>query len=297
MPLGNGLARIVTKAADIFSRLAFLAVNVPARFGAYRCHADIVFGPHARHRLDVYEPLRGAGGARPLIVFWHGGRWSAGDKSDYRFVGAALAALGCVTVVPNYRLYPEVKMSGFMEDAARAVLWAARHAAAYGADAERLFTMGHSSGAHMAALVALDRRYLEALAGGAVRVAGVIGLSGPYDFLPLREDDVKDMFGPPQRYTESQPIHYVREDAPPMLLIHGMGDRMVGTHNTRNLATVLAARGVPVTLRLYDVGHADTVAALSLPARRRAATLEDIAAFVGQAKAQAAFDAASAGAA
>jgi acetyl esterase/lipase len=297
MPLGNGFERIAAKAGDIASRLAFLAVNVPARFGAYRRHTDIAFGPHASHRLDVYEPLRGASGARPLIVFWHGGRWSAGDKSDYRFVGAALAGLGCVTVVPNYRHYPEVKMPGFMEDAARAVFCSARHAAAYGADAGRLFTMGHSSGAHMAALVALDRRYLEALGGGTVRVAGVIGLSGPYDFLPLREADVQDMFGPPQRYLESQPIHYVREDAPPMLLIHGMGDRMVGTHNTRNLASVLAAHGVPVTLKLYDVGHADTVAALSLPARRRAATLEDIGAFVGRVKGQAAFDAASAGAA
>jgi acetyl esterase/lipase len=145
--------------------------------------------------------------------------------------------------------------------------------------------MGHSSGAHLAALVALDRRYLDALGGGAVRIAGVIGLSGPYDFLPLREADVQDMFGPPPRYPESQPIHYVRSDAPPMLLIHGMGDLMVGTHNTRNLAMTLATHGVPVTLRLYDVGHPGTVAALSLPARWLAPTLEDIAVFVGRARA------------
>jgi acetyl esterase/lipase len=297
MPLDTALARITAWAAGLPTRLALFAVNAPAALGAYRRHVDIAFGPDATHSLDVYEPLRPAGSARPLIVFWHGGRWSAGRKSDYRFVGAALAELGYVAVIANYRHYPEVRMPGFVADAALALAWAAAHARDFGADPARLVAMGHSSGAHMAALVTLDRRYLQALGAGALRVAGVIGLSGPYDFLPLREADVQDMFGPPPLYPESQPVNYVRDDAPPMLLIHGLRDRMVSPENSRRLAAALAARGVPVTLELYDVGHADTVAALSLPARRRAATLEHIAAFVGTLGAQAAFDAASAGAA
>jgi acetyl esterase/lipase len=306
-------ARMRAWAIDRASSLAFLAVNVPAMFGACRRYADRAFGPHPSHRLDVYVPTRSPGTGRPLVVFWHGGRWSAGDKSEYRFVGAGLAELGYVTVVPNYRHYPEVKMPGFMEDAAHSVAWAVRHAAEYGADPERLYLMGHSAGAHLAALVALNREYLarldDAAAGRAgldkaavgragldgaalgrtvPRIAGVIGLSGPYDFLPLREADVQDMFGPPPLYPESQPVNYVREDAPPMLLIHGLRDRLVSPENSRSLACTLEAHGVPVTLRLYDVGHADTVAALSLPARHRTATLADIAAFVGPARGQAA---------
>jgi dipeptidyl aminopeptidase/acylaminoacyl peptidase len=109
----------------------------------------------------------------------------------------------------------------------------------------------------------------------------VIGLSGPYDFLPLLEADVQDMFGPPQNYPDSQPINFVHPGAPPMLLVHGLKDDTVWPKNSRNLATALRARGVPATLKLYPkVEHADTVAALSKPARGRAPTLADIAAFV-----------------
>jgi dipeptidyl aminopeptidase/acylaminoacyl peptidase len=111
----------------------------------------------------------------------------------------------------------------------------------------------------------------------------VIGLSGPYDFLPLLEADVQDMFGPPPNYPESQPINFVRAGAPPMLLVHGTRDETVWPKNSRNLATALRARGVPVTLKLYPkLVHADTVAALSKPARGRAPTLADIAAFLRQ---------------
>jgi acetyl esterase/lipase len=277
-------------------KLAFLAVNAPAVFGAYHRRTDIVYGPDPRHRLDGYLPDRRPPAPAPLVVFWHGGRWTFGDKAEYRFVAAALAELGYATVVPNYRLYPHVKMPGFMEDAARAASWASEHAHELGADAGRLYFMGHSAGAHIAALLALDGAYFASLRRPPPRVAGVIGLSGPYDFLPFREDDLRDMFGPPALYPASQPINFVTSESPPMLIIHGDKDTMVAPHNSRNLAAVLRARGVPVTLKMYPrLMHADTVAALSLLARRRAATLADIAAFVNSPERQAAFDAATAG--
>jgi acetyl esterase/lipase len=264
------------------SRVAFWAANVPASFGAQQRYADIAYGSDPQHRLDVYVPHAASAHPRPLVVFWHGGRWSFGDKADYRFVGAALAELGYVAVLPNYRHYPQVKLPGFMDDAARAARWAAANAALYQADAgRRLYLMGHSAGAHMAALVALDPRYFAATGAIAPPIAGVIGLSGPYDFLPLLETDVQDMFGPPSLYPNSQPIDFVRPGAPPMLLVHGLKDDTVWPKNSRNLASALEARGVPVTLKLYPkLVHADTVAALSLPARGRAPTLADIATFV-----------------
>jgi len=296
MQATNGLARLQALAIDFLVSLALLAVNVPATFGAYRRRADLAYGPDRRHRLDVYLPTRARAKPGPLIVFWHGGRWTMGDKVEYRFVGAALAELGCVTVIPNYRRYPVVKLRGFMEDAARAAAWADEHARELGADAGRLYTMGHSAGAHIAALLTLDSRYFAAVGRHAPRIAGLIGLSGPYDFLPLREDDVKEMFGPPERYGDSQPVNFVREDSPPALLIHGSRDRMVSPDNSSSLAAALHARGVATTLRLYaHSGHANTVAALSLPGRRRAPTLQDIAAFVNPARLQAASDAATAG--
>ena len=272
------LAAVFTGAC---SRAAFLAVNVPAAFGSYTRHTDVAYGVGAAHTLDVYVPDAPTAGPRPLVVFWYGGRWTFGDKSDYRFVGAALAGLGYVAMLPNYRHYPDVKLAGFMADAAQAVDWAAAHAADYGADPARLFLMGHSAGAHMAALVTLDTRYLLATGRPPPHIAGVIGLSGPYDFQPLTDADTEDMFGPPDRYVESQPIHFARAGAPPMLLIQGTADKTVWPKNSINLAAALRAQGDTVTLKLYPkLGHSDTVAALSLPARGRAPTLADIATFV-----------------
>jgi acetyl esterase/lipase len=279
----TALAGLASMLATGCGRLEFAAANVPAAFGAYRRRGDIAYGRDPKHRLDVYIPDQAPAEPRPLVVFWHGGRWSFGDKADYRFVGASLAELGYVAVLPNYRLYPAVKMQGFMDDAADAGQWAAAHAGEFGADASRLYLMGHSAGAHLAALVALDLRYFSRAGRPAPAIAGVIGLSGPYDFLPLREADVQDMFGPPQDYPDSQPINFVRAGAPPMLLVHGLQDLTVSPKNSRNLAAALRARDVPVTLKLYpNVAHADTIAALSRPARSRAPTLADIADFVRQ---------------
>lgn len=265
-------------------RLGFLAANAPAVFGSYKRYANIPYGPEPQQRLDVYMPERAAVEPRPVVLFWHGGRWRDGDKADYRFVGAVLAESGYVAMVANYRHYPAVKMPGFMHDAARAALFAAAHAAEYGGDRERLYLMGHSAGAHLAALVTLDARYFAATGQAAPNIAGVIGLSGPYDFLPLLEPDDQDMFGPPELYPASQPINFVRADAPPMLLVQGLNDETVKPKNSRNLATALRAMGVAVTLKLYSkCSHADTVAALTAFWRGRAPTLADIRAFVSQA--------------
>ncbi|HEX3914908.1 MAG TPA: alpha/beta hydrolase [Steroidobacteraceae bacterium] len=262
------------------SRLGFFAANAPAVFGRYRRHVDIAYGPDPQHRLDVYVPERVAAAPRPVTLFWHGGRWRYGDKSDYRFVGAALAESGYLAVVANYRHYPQVKMPGFMDDAARAALWADAHAGDYG-DRADFFLMGHSAGAHLAALLALDTRYFAAAGSAAPHIAGVIGLSGPYDFLPLLEPDVQDMFGPPELYPQSQPINFVRAGAPPMLLVHGLEDDTVKPRNSRNLAAALRALGVPVALKLYPkLSHSDTIAALSTLLRSRAPTLRDINTFV-----------------
>jgi acetyl esterase/lipase len=278
----TGLAGLGAVSGAGCADVEFLLANLPARLGAYRRHADVAYGPGRQQRLDVYVPDRVAREPCAVVVFWHGGRWEEGDKGDYLFVGAALAGLGCVAVLPNYRHYPEVRMAGFMQDAALAAAWAARHAREY-RDTGRLFLMGHSAGAHLAALVSLDLRYFAALEAPPPSIAGIVGLSGPYDFLPLLEEDLQDMFGPPERYPLSQPISFVRADAPPMLLVHGGRDMTVLPKNSRNFAAALQACGAPASLLMYPrLGHADTVAALSEPARWRAPVLAEIAAFVAQ---------------
>jgi acetyl esterase/lipase len=277
----TALACLAGAAGTACAKLEFVAANFPAAFGSYTRRKNLAYGTRPEHRLDVYSPESPGAGARPIVVFWYGGRWESGEKDDYRFVGAALAQIGAVAVLPNYRHYPQVRMPGFMDDAALAAVWTFRHAEQLGADPGRLYLMGHSAGAHIAALLALDRRYLEAAGQAAPAVRGMIGLSGPYDFLPLEDADLQEMFGPPERYPESQPIHFAHLGAPPALLVHGLADEVVRPRNSINLASALQAQRVAVTLKTYPgLGHADTVAALSVPARRRANTLAEIAAFM-----------------
>ena len=273
--------RIAGLAEAAGSRAAFAAANLPAALGAYTRRRDVPYGLDPRQRVDVYVPDAAPAGPRPVVVFWHGGRWSNGDKRDYRFVGAALAEIGCVAVVPNYRLYPQVRMAGFMQDAALAASWAAAYAREFH-DPDRLVLMGHSAGALLAALVALDARHFAGAGRDYPRIAGVIGLSGPYDFLPLVDADLVDIFGPDDALPASQAIHFVRPGAPPMLLLHGGTDETVWPKNSRNLAAALHACGVEATLRILPgLRHADTVAALSLPARGRAPVLREIDRFIG----------------
>ncbi len=245
--------------------------------------AGLAYGPGPRHRLDAYLPARAAASApAPVVVFFYGGGWEEGERGMYRFVAAALAARGILTLVPDYRLYPEVRFPAFMEDAAAAVAWARSFAATQGGDPGRLFLMGHSAGAQIATLLALDARYLRAAGMARGRIAGVIGLAGPYDFLPLRSPTLKAIFGPEAAWPASQPITYVTASAPPMLLAAGTADRVVDPGNARRLAARLHSAGATAELHLYRglghralIGGFASVLAPLLPVRR--ATLRFIA--------------------
>ena len=139
--------------------IAFTAANAPALFGEFDRRADVPYGTGPRQRLDVYSPRHATG--KPIIVFWYGGGWENGAKSQYRFVGAALAKAGYVAVLPDYRLFPEVKFPAFVRDGAEAVAWVVSHAAEIGGDPKRIYLAGHSAGAHLAAMLAYDRAQLE----------------------------------------------------------------------------------------------------------------------------------------
>src|ERR1035441_5077285 len=120
-------------------------------------------------------------------------------------------------VVPNYTLYPEAKFPRFMQDAAQSVAWTRAHAREWGGDPDQLYLVGHSAGAHIAVLLALDQEYLQQVGGSQRWLRGVVGLAGPYDFLPFTEAYLNDLFGPAADFARSQPINFVRADAPPML--------------------------------------------------------------------------------
>ncbi|ROO24533.1 alpha/beta hydrolase [Salinisphaera orenii MK-B5] len=257
----------------------FWANALTPRWG-YDRHADIAYADGDRQRLDVYVPDRLAAGA-PVVVFFYGGSWQDGDKAGYRFVGQALASRGFIAVLPDYRLYPPARFPAFVEDGARAVAWALEHAADYGGDPGHLFVAGHSAGAHIAAMLAADRRYLAAAGASVGDLAGLVGMAGPYDFLPIEDPVLQAIFAPRAAWARTQPIHFVTGEAPPMLLMHGAADRTVAPENSRNMASRVNDRGGEARLKIYpETTHVGLIAPLAAPLRLAGNQLDDITDFV-----------------
>lgn len=268
------------------SPLALINHWVPS--DTFRVQTGITYGENARHQLDIYKPLNtlsalNARPAAPVIIFFYGGNWQSGDRADYRFVGAALAASGNVVVLPDYRLYPEVRYPDFLADSAQAVRWVFDHIAEWGGDPQRVFLMGHSAGAYNAAMLALNPQYLRAAGVDARRVRGLIGLAGPYDFLPLQGPVTKAVFGFPDTPVTTQPIHFASSAAPPALLLTGQQDTLVDPGNSARLATRLQQLGVPARVIQYPtLGHRTLIGALALPLRGLGPVLDDVAEFIRQ---------------
>lgn len=261
------------------SALGWLDLIMPKDRGVHRVARDIVFGPKARHRLDIYAPTE-IRKPLPTILFYYGGGWDSGEKWEYGFVGAALAALGHVVVIADYRLFPDAIYPDFLSDCADAADWVVRHISDYGGDPAQLILAGHSAGAYNAVMVAVDprlaagRRYRRA-------IAGVIGLSGPYDFFPYDVEVSKRSFGGAGAGEDSQPINLDLRQAPPMFLAHGTGDKTVRLRNTVALAAALRADGRNVDEVHYpDASHADTLLALMSLLRWRVPLYRDLRAFL-----------------
>ena len=253
---------------------------VPDDTGSILAASDIAYDPNPRQKLDVYVP-RNPKGRAPSILFIYGGSWTDGSRSDYAFVAHALASKGFVTAVADYRLVPQVRFPAFVEDAAGAARWMKTNVAGFGGDPARLFVMGHSAGAYNAAMVALDPRFVRAAGLQRQPFRGLIGLSGPYDFLPLDVTATQRAFGQWPRLEETQPVDIARRGAPPAFLATGTDDTTVRPKNTRRLAEVLRKLGTPVVTREYPgVTHASIVMAFARPFRDKAPVLEDVATFV-----------------
>jgi acetyl esterase/lipase len=248
---------------------------------SYRGREGVPYGSHPRQRLDIFLPLA-AGRPPPLVVFFYGGSWTRGERADYRFVGEALAAHGVAALVADYRLSPEVRYPQFLADCAQAVKWAVDHVAELGADPGRVHLMGHSAGAYNAAMLALDARWLGAAGLAPQRLAGWIGLAGPYDFLPIRNPDAQVAFNWPGTSPDTQPIVHASAAAPRTLLLAAAEDDSVNPQrSTVGLALRLKAAGAPVTHRLYDgVGHMTVLAAMASPLHWLAPVLPDVLAFL-----------------
>lgn len=271
------IARLL--AGGLPMRLAALAT--PRRGAEER--RGLRYGAGARALLDLTLP-RGCTDTTPLLVFFHGGGWEAGSRRDYVFLARAFAAEGIAVALPDYRLWPASRWPDFVQDGAAALAWlrAAR-------DVPRgpLFVMGHSAGGFIAASLALDPRWLAeaGLAGGRAALTGAVLVSAPIAWQPT-DEPVRSIFAAaPGGRIQAVPDAAALPGTPPLLLLHGTADTVVGAFHSERLTQDVTEAGGTARLHLIEgAGHIAPMVALAEPARRhgwvKGAAWEEVAGFL-----------------
>ncbi|HEU5048078.1 MAG TPA: alpha/beta hydrolase [Rickettsiales bacterium] len=252
-------------------------LNLTAPHDGYAVYRDIAYGTDKQQHLDAYIPAVHAVG-NPVMVFFHGGNWQQGSKSDDKFVAQTLASKGITVVMADYRLFPAVTFPDFMTDAAQAVAWAHAHMDSHTPGS--LFVAGYDSGAYIAVMLTLNPQYLQSAGGNPGWLKGAIGIAGPYDFLPFKDPKVKAIFSKVPE-ADTQPVNFAHANTPPLLLITGAEDSEVAPDNSIYLATKLRKYGNTVVEDVYPgVGHMGIKLAFSDFFRSKAPVLEDISNFI-----------------
>jgi len=239
--------------------------------------SDVAYGPLDQHRMTIYA--QGAGAAdRPVIVAFHGGFWQQGhrDEGQMHLMASRLAARGAVVALADYRKYPQVRFPLFVEDGALALAWMAENAHRFGGNPRRVIAMGHSAGAHIAVLNALDPRYL---APHGVRLAGAVGIAGPYGTWFQRHPLVSGVF-PEGTEAASSPLLQARGGGAPLLLVGAGLDVICRPADNTELAAAVRAAGGEAESHIYAL--ANHVSLMMPPMPEALFTVGDIARFMGR---------------
>jgi len=237
--------------------LLVLSALLFSHIGGVRTYRDLRYysGQNAhptKHLLDLYLPPERQTGF-PLLVFIHGGAWTRGDKGAYagayEYLGAAVAGQEVGVAVINYRLSPEVVHPEHARDVARAVAWLYRNSDKYGWASGKIYLVGHSAGAHLAALVAVQPSYFAALGAKPDIIKGVVAISGIYD-LTLGGVTARMLYEPvfgsdPAVLAEASPALQLGKDSPPFLLLYAQNDYPSMDVQARRFQRALKQAGIP----------------------------------------------------
>ena len=254
-------------------------LNATVSNDGYTSIFNQTYGDKPRQGLNIHIP-KNIKKTADVVVFFYGGRWQYGSKDEYGFVADALTSKGFITVIADYRLYPQVDWREFVQDGASAYQWVVKNIQKYGGNPQRVFVMGHSAGAHIAAMTSVDESLLD---GETKRPCGLVGLAGPYDFLPIRDDDVKRIYRTASDLKNTQPITFLNKGDPPMLLLHGVDDEAVKPKNSTSMKAKADKVGVHAETRMYkSTDHIDILISLSSTFRSYSSALNDSVDFVNK---------------
>jgi acetyl esterase/lipase len=220
---------------------------------------DIPYLPdNGKQKLDLYLPEGKTN--FPVMVFIHGGAWRIGDRSMYRKIGEHFSQEGIGVVIPSYRLAPLYRHPAQIEDVAAAFAWTVRNIASRGGDVSRIYLVGHSSGGHLASLLALDGSYLAAFGLSPRNIAGVVSMSGVYSIGQLEWN-----FGPSAKARKAaSPLEHVQPGAPPFLIMYCQWDYLTLAGQAKQFHKALLKAGVKCELlRLPGKNHINEVYAIA----------------------------------
>jgi arylformamidase len=215
---------------------------------------------HARHVLDIYTPANASNKNLPVVFWIHGGGWQQGDKTSIDEKPRYFTDKGFVFVSTNYRLFPEVTMGDIIRDVAKSLAWTHKHIAEHGGDPNRIFVMGHSAGAQLAAIVCIDDRYLKAEGVSFSCLKGCVPVDGDTYDVPAIIETAET-----RRRVHGQPLpivngHRVKFGNDP----EKHKDYSAVTHVAKD-------KGIPPFLILYVANHPDN----SAQAQRLAAVMKE----------------------
>jgi acetyl esterase/lipase len=275
------ILRFLTTLLGLFGRgrSPAMMLNLTVPRSTYRLHRDLAYGQGPRQRFDLYLPKNGSAPA-PVLLFFYGGAFRAGRKSEYRIVGEAFASKGIIVAVADYRIYPEGRFPDFLNDGAAALAAVHARVAEFGGDPSRIFLAGHSAGAYISVMLAANPAYLRAANADPSWICGVIAMAGRYHEIPLGDATGVEIFGGPAR-TETRPVSFIDGKRPPTLLLAGAEESSEVLVSHSKLASHLNDHGNEAQEIIYrGIGHMGIMLALAPGFRHRAPLREDIARFV-----------------
>jgi acetyl esterase/lipase len=242
-------------------------------FAGMKFDRDVAYGTKSdKQKLDILYPIDHSK-PRPAVLYIHGGGWGGGDKADDPEMQMDMlngfAKDGCVALSINYRLAAEAKFPAAVEDCKLAIRWLRAHAGDYGVDKSRIGVVGGSAGGHLAAMLAVTRKEDglegEGFLNESSAVQAAASVSGPTDLsvdmcasqIESRRKMVANFLGMPREKDpghtrRASPIAYVRNDIPPMLIVHCKDDKSIDADQSIRFAEALTKAGAPAQLLLLD---------------------------------------------
>lgn len=219
------------------------------------CRLDVAYGPTEDQRLDIFPAkIEGA----PVVVYFHGGAWTRWHKDNNSFQAVSFTGAGATFVSVNFALVPQVTLHELVRQNRRAVAWVHANARDFGADPDRLYVAGHSSGGHVTAMMAVTD-WADDWGLPADAVKGAFAASGIYGLEPVRLSSRNEYLHLDVAAAErNSPILHIREAMPPMVIAYGEGEHQEFRRQSIDFATALRDRGhACVELDLPGLNHFD----------------------------------------